>query len=362
MLRIPLMGDIRIGTSGWSYPSGPGHLERDLLSAGRRPGAGARFDELAYYAEHFDTVEVNSSFYRLPDPGDRRATWAARTPPGFDFSLKLYQKFTHPAMYKTGARAGPPRRRRRDGDSGGRRAADVDAFKAAIDPLAGAGKLGALLAQFPPSFRDSDDAREYLAWLLQAFQGLSRWPSNCATAAGATTCGDTLALLNALGAAWAQIDEPKFRFSIRQNHLPNLRALYYMRLHGRNAEQWWTHEHPDDRYNYLYSPGEIDGFADTVGDRQAAGPEDLRLHEQPLRREGGRQCRDAAAPAGAAGARRVPGRDAGALSVPGARDVGARRARAALFDEAEGDRAKVTGGKEEDRRGRRAAGRLVARW
>ena len=61
-----------------------------------------------------------------------------------------------------------------------------------------------------------------------------------------------------------QIDEPKFRFSIRQNLLPNLRTLYYMRLHGRNAEKWWAHDHPDERYNYLYTPGEIDTFADTV--------------------------------------------------------------------------------------------------
>jgi uncharacterized protein YecE (DUF72 family) len=61
-----------------------------------------------------------------------------------------------------------------------------------------------------------------------------------------------------------QIDEPKFRFSIRQNHLPNLGSLYYMRLHGRNAEKWWSHDHPDERYNYLYSPAEVDGFADTV--------------------------------------------------------------------------------------------------
>jgi uncharacterized protein YecE (DUF72 family) len=61
-----------------------------------------------------------------------------------------------------------------------------------------------------------------------------------------------------------QIDEPKFRFSIRQDHMPNLRGLYYMRLHGRNAEQWWKHDHPDERYNYLYSPGELEHVVDTV--------------------------------------------------------------------------------------------------
>ena len=54
--------------------------------------------------------------------------------------------------------------------------------------------------------------------------------------------GDTLSLLNAFGAALVQIDEPKFRFSIRQNYLPNVTSFYYMRLHGRNAAQWWRHD------------------------------------------------------------------------------------------------------------------------
>ena len=58
-------------------------------------------------------------------------------------------------------------------------------------------------------------------------------------------------------AAWTQIDEPKFRFSIRQDLLPNIKGFYYVRLHGRNAEQWWEHEDREDRYNYLYSEEEL---------------------------------------------------------------------------------------------------------
>src|SRR5262249_35979829 len=76
---------------------------------------------------------------------------------------------------------------------------------------------------------------------------------------------ETLALLNAHGAAWTQIDEPKFRFSIRQNHLPNVKTFYYMRLHGRNAAQWWRDEKAEDRYNYLYSGDELREFAETAG-------------------------------------------------------------------------------------------------
>jgi len=252
------MGEVRIGTSGWSYPSGPGSWNRVFYPPKAR---GKAFDELAYYAERFDTVEVNSSFYRLPDPGVV-GSWVRRTPPAFDFSLKLYQKFTHLAMHQKATSPDLPG----DGSATAIPIAtriDVDAFQRAIDPLAQSGKLGSLLAQFPPSFRDTGDAREYLVWLLQAFHDYpvavelrhKSWSDHQ---------NEVVTLLNDHGAAWAQIDEPKFRFSIRQTHRPNLRRLYYMRLHGRNAAQWWTHEHPDDRYNYLYTPGEIEEFTDTV--------------------------------------------------------------------------------------------------
>ena len=253
------MGEVRIGTSGWSYPSGPGAWNGVFYPARRSGSRGVGTGELAYYAEHFDTVEVNSSFYRMPDPAVTRR-WAAQTPAGFDFCLKLFQKFTHPSMYLKSAES---RSGGEDSPIPAVTRADADAFRQSVDPLAAAGKLGALLAQFPPSFRHGNHAREYLAWLLQAFRDYPvavelrhrSWSDDAEA---------VLALLNEHGAAWVQIDEPKFRFSIRQSHLPNLSSLYYMRLHGRNAEKWWTHDQPDERYNYLYSPDEIDAFADTV--------------------------------------------------------------------------------------------------
>ena len=61
-----------------------------------------------------------------------------------------------------------------------------------------------------------------------------------------------------------QIDEPKFKLSIRQNYLPNVQGFYYMRLHGRNAEQWWRHAKSEDRYDYLYSADELREFSDTA--------------------------------------------------------------------------------------------------
>src|SRR5207253_505099 len=105
------MGDIRVGTSGWHYATGAGTWNGIFYPpggarTGRRGTSGsAKFDELAYYAEHFDTVEVNSSFYRMPEPA-MSAAWVRRTPAAFLFAVKLFQKFTHPDMYlkRQGAR------------------------------------------------------------------------------------------------------------------------------------------------------------------------------------------------------------------------------------------------------------------
>jgi uncharacterized protein YecE (DUF72 family) len=237
---------LRIGTSGWSYPAGRGTWTGVFYPA-------AAADELAYYAERFDTVEINSSFYGVPRPETTRG-WARRTPAGFEFAAKLWQKFTHPAMF---ARAtGVVEAAQRPEVS----QADVDEVRRAFDPLASAGKLGPLLAQFPPSFHAGEAAVEYLDWLLTAFSGFSvavelrhrTWSDDP---------GSTLAVLNRHRAAWVGIDEPKFRSSISQDLLPNVTGFHYLRLHGRNAAQWWDHAAAEDRYDYLYSAEELEPFA-----------------------------------------------------------------------------------------------------
>src|SRR4029078_11140239 len=134
------MGELRIGTSGWSYPTGKGTWNGIFYPPSRRrkssvPG----FDELTYYAEHFNTVEVNSSFYGPPKPEVSRA-WADRTPSGFEFSLKLYQKFTHPSMYKTTHLGDLPASPEELDALSRVNQADVDQFKGSIDPLASRGK------------------------------------------------------------------------------------------------------------------------------------------------------------------------------------------------------------------------------
>ncbi len=245
---------VRVGTSGWNYPSGRGTWNGIFypVRAGASKKKKGAFDELAFYAEHFDTVEINSSFYGVPKPAATKG-WAERTPANFEFSLKLYQKFTHPEMFAKAAGA--------DALSLGDR--DIDEFRRAIDPLAEAGKLGALLAQFPASFKNEGNNRAYLEWLLTAFKDYQlavelRHRSFSDDPAG------TLSVLGEFGAALVQIDEPKFRVSIRQTLLPNVRTFYYMRLHGRNAGQWWRHEKSEDRYNYLYTADELEPIVEAA--------------------------------------------------------------------------------------------------
>jgi uncharacterized protein YecE (DUF72 family) len=140
----------------------------------------------------------------------------------------------------------------------------VDEVRAAIDPLAQAGKLGALLAQFPASFKNEPASRGYLEWLLQAFKDYPL-AVELRHRSFSDDPNTTLQVLGEYGAALVQIDEPKFRFSIRQNLLPNVKTFYYMRLHGRNAAQWWNHETSEDRYNYLYSDAELEPFVEAAG-------------------------------------------------------------------------------------------------
>lgn len=240
---------LRIGTSGWNYPNGKGTWNGVFypLPEDRERG----FDELRFYSERFNTVEVNSTFYGQPR-ANASLGWVKRTPANFDFAVKLFQKFTHPNMSI---------------DPGPVTQADVDAFRGGIDPLAASGKLGPILAQFPASFQRKDEAVDYLGWLLKAFGDYElavelrhrSW----------SDAPETAQLLNEHNAAWVQIDEPKFPSSIRQDLKGKGSGLYYLRLHGRNAKEWWDHAESEDRYNYFYSEEELEPIAKKVRDIRA---------------------------------------------------------------------------------------------
>jgi uncharacterized protein YecE (DUF72 family) len=252
---------VLVGTSGWNYPTGDGTWN-GIFYPRRRPRG---FDELAYYAERFDTVEVNSTFYRMPEPA-LSASWLRRTPDTFQFAAKLYQKFTHPDLYL--ARDGV---REWDLSRG-----DVDLFRAGIDPIAAAGRLAALLLQFPSSFHREAATHEFLDWLLEVFAGYPL-AVELRHRSWSDEADATRDLLASRQASWVLIDEPKFASSVSQSLLLDAArplppgAPVYLRLHGRNAANWWNHEVADDRYDYLYSPAELAPFASAARTASAAG-------------------------------------------------------------------------------------------
>lgn len=235
---------IHIGISGWSYPEGEGTWKGYFYPPGTK-------NELGYYSQFFNTVEVNSSFYRPPNPGFV-ANWVKRTPPGFLFTVKLWQKFTHPNMHWEAT-----------GEVAVISFEDIDMFRRSLEPLVKADKMGALLAQFPPSFKNDGYGQQILEAISRHF-GQYRlavelrdksWSDDPRTAD----------LLREHNISWVQIDEPKFNSSIA-NEIPVTSDMAYFRFHGRNAEMWWR-GNVETRYAYLYSDAEIKELTLKIRDR-----------------------------------------------------------------------------------------------
>jgi len=230
-----------IGTSGWSYPKGEGTWKGYFYPSGK-------INELEYYSQFVNTVEVNSSFYRPPNPGFAE-NWVRRTPKDFKFAVKLWQKFTHPKMYQeaTGEHAIISQN-------------DVDLFVNSIEPVYRAGKLCALLAQFPPSFKNDSYGKQILGAVIRTFGDYPlavelrhrSWSDD----------ENTARLLRESNVSWVQIDEPKFSSSIAAE-VPLTSDFAYFRFHGRNAEMWWQ-GNAETRYKYFYSPVEIEELSGRV--------------------------------------------------------------------------------------------------
>ncbi|HKP14312.1 MAG TPA: DUF72 domain-containing protein [Blastocatellia bacterium] len=225
---------IRVGPAGWSYDDWRGIVYPE--------GAGAKFDQLAYLSGFFDTIEINSSFYRPPTPTMARS-WARRTAhnPGFKFTAKLYKVFTH--------------------ERGKATASDERAYRAGIDPLAAAGKLGGLLLQFPWSFKNNDANGEYLLGLIDRFKD---YPLVVEVRHASWNTPEIYEALEDRQVGFCNIDQPLFARSIKPSAQTTSR-IGYVRLHGRNYENWFAeNKSPADRYDYLYSHEELAPWVENV--------------------------------------------------------------------------------------------------
>lgn len=218
---------IRVGPAGWAYKDW-----RGIVYPKKRPRG---FDELSYIAQYFDTVEINSSFYGPPKPATAKK-WEETVGHNhaFRFTAKLFHSFTH-------ERKPTPN--------------DEKEFKDGIAPLVEGGRLGALLIQFPWSFKSSPENREYLIGLQKRFH---EYPLVVEVRHASWLDEQILDLLSELGVGICNIDQPLFHRSVRPAaHVTG--AIGYVRLHGRNYKQWFSKEADvRERYDHLYSLDELD--------------------------------------------------------------------------------------------------------
>jgi uncharacterized protein YecE (DUF72 family) len=219
---------IHIGPAGWSYKDWEG------IVYPQKPGA--KFDPLEYLARFFDTIEINSSFYR-PFTKTTARSWAeriARTKE-FRFTAKLHRVFTH--------------------ERGKATADDEKLVREGLDELANAGKLGAVLLQFPWSFKNTDEDRMYLGKLLDQFKD---YPLVVEVRHSSWNNPRIYEWFEESGVSVCNIDQPLFAKSIKPDAI-STSQIGYVRLHGRNYQDWFRDKAPrDDRYNYLYSVEELD--------------------------------------------------------------------------------------------------------
>ena len=219
---------IHIGPAGWSYKDWEGVVYP------QKPGS--KFDPLNYLARFFDTIEVNSSFYRPPTPATTKS-WAKRVAdnPAFTFTAKLHRVFTH--------------------ERGKATVEDEKTFREAMNPLLEDDKLGALLVQFPWSFKNTEDERAYLTKLIAQFQ---EYPLVIEVRHTSWNTMEIYEELERRGVGICNIDQPLFAKSIKPSALTTS-SIGYVRLHGRNYQNWFRDQAPrDDRYNYLYSLDELE--------------------------------------------------------------------------------------------------------
>jgi uncharacterized protein YecE (DUF72 family) len=243
--------DVRIGTAGWSYKDWNGIFYPPSMQHRKQ-------HPLEYLARFFDTTEINTSFYGPLKP-ELAKLWCrkvASVNKNFLFTAKLYRAFTHSplsVMEPTSAASIRP--------------TDEDEIRTreGLDAVAVEGMLGALLIQFPVSFKNTSLNREYLDRLLRQF---IEYPRVVEVRHSSWNDAETLAAFAQKNVGFCNIDQPVLGRSLAPTeHVTG--AIGYVRLHGRNYEHWFADQGSDsdnrnERYNYLYNQGELASWKERI--------------------------------------------------------------------------------------------------
>jgi uncharacterized protein YecE (DUF72 family) len=226
---------IRIGTSGWKYRDWEG-----IVYPKPRPRG---FDDLAYLAKYLNAIEINSSYYGPPRPSAAKK-WVESVTRNraFQFTAKLFHSFTH---------------ERRPAQN------DEKDFKEGIAPLVETGRFGALLLQFPWSFKNEPENRHYLIGLQRRFR---EYPLVLEVRHASWIESGILGLLAELDLGLCNIDQPIFNRSVKPG-AETTSGIGYVRLHGRNYQAWFAENATvRERYDYLYPVKELEPWIDRVRD------------------------------------------------------------------------------------------------
>jgi uncharacterized protein YecE (DUF72 family) len=201
---------------------------------------------LEYLAQCFDLVEINTSFYGHIRP-ELAKLWARKAEGvnrNFRFTAKLHRSLTHSPLAEsepTSAVSIKPNPQ------------DEQLAREGLDALASTGKLGALLIQFPFSFKNTALNREYLELLLRQF---IEFPRVVEVRHSSWDNPETITLFEQRNVSFCNIDQPRIGHSLAPTEHATS-TIGYVRLHGRNHDQWFQSDNRNDRYNYLYNTAEL---------------------------------------------------------------------------------------------------------
>ncbi len=234
------MSRFYVGTAGWSYEDWAGIVYPEVKEKGFHP--------LPYLAGFLNIVEINSTFYRTP-PASMSRQWLRRVEPfpDFLFTVKVHQIFTH------------------DRESWTQK--DADEFRQGVEPLVAGNRLASLLFQFPWSFIGTPAHTDYLMRLFSLFSG---WPMTVEVRHSSWDNPRFYEMLSAHRVGFCNIDQPVFRNSIKPSAVITIPEFSYVRLHGRNAKDWFREgAGRNERYNYLYTKDELQDWIGRI--RQLGG-------------------------------------------------------------------------------------------
>jgi uncharacterized protein YecE (DUF72 family) len=226
---------IRLGTSGFSYDDWIGEVYPEDLP---------KWQWLAYYSRSFNTVELNVTYYRIPEAKIIRG-WVDRTPEDFLFTIKAHRSLTHE-----------------------RKKPDFQHFCESINVLHTAGKLACILAQFPHSFHPNPNNREYLSRLAEGLEG---YPVVVEFRGSDWVNEETFDQLRDLDLGFCCVDEPRLRGLMPPMAIVT-GPLAYVRFHGRNEEKWWQHDFGWERYDYTYSEEELEEWVPRIRELNEQAP------------------------------------------------------------------------------------------